>query len=131
MRGAMFAAFVVSAGVMGCATLGGAAGPAGPAGPAGTGTAAAAPASKAAPPAPAKPELEVFGRGPPQMGGLKPQDEGTEFIIYHGETYRCTKVKRSAKHPQGVDNCRMVQNEGRNSDPGRATRASVGSSPFK
>ena len=108
MRGASFAAFVVSVGVVGCASIGG----------------PAAPAAKAAPPAPAKNEVVVIGRGPEPMPGMKPQDEGTEFMMIHRIPYRCTKVRKSAANPRGVENCRAIQNgESRDPDPGRVERS--------
>jgi len=70
-----------------------------------------------------KNEIVVIGKGPEPMPGMKPQDEGTELIVLHGETYRCTRVKRTGRNPQGLASCRnLTRNESRDPDPGRVAR---------
>ena len=81
----------------------------------------------------AKNEIVVLGKGPTPMPGIKPQDEGTEFIHFHGRTYRCTRAKNSTKSslaspmtedPRGMAHCRSISgNESRVPDPGREMRA--------
>ena len=102
MRGA---AFVVVMGVVGCATVGG----------------PPAPAKAAA----AKNEVVVIGKGPEPMPGMRPQDEGTDYIVYMRQTYRCTRKRPSAKNPiEDSEHCRNISNnESRNPDPGRVERS--------
>jgi len=106
MRGA---AFLVSACVLGCATAGRTTPPA---------------AAPAAPPALTKDEIAVYGLGPEPMPGMKPQDEGTEFVVVDRHTLRCTRTKHTALNPTGMVNCRdITRGESRDPDPGRVIRA--------
>ncbi|HZN93355.1 MAG TPA: hypothetical protein VFB81_11660 [Myxococcales bacterium] len=70
-----------------------------------------------------KNEIVVIGKGPIPMPGMKPQDEGTEFVVVGRETLRCTRVAKSVRNPKGIANCRnLTRNESRNPDPGRVAR---------
>jgi hypothetical protein len=126
MRGVAFAALVVGVGVVGCATGGGSGAPAFKTGSAALGEkGAAAPGQQK--------EIVVIGKGPTPMPGMKPQDEGTDFIMYHRVMYRCTGLKgRTVVNPEKMTNCRAVQSgDSRNPDPGREERAKTGTTPFK
>ncbi|HZN93356.1 MAG TPA: hypothetical protein VFB81_11665 [Myxococcales bacterium] len=103
----------------------------------GTGCATLAPVPPPAPGTPvydlSKNEVVVTGKAPAKMPGIKPEDEGTEFIVFHGKTYRCTRVGKAggsslaspiSENPRGFANCRSLsQNESRVPDPGKETRA--------
>jgi len=103
----------------------------------GAGCAALAPVPPPAPGTPVydirKNEIVVTGKGPAPMPGIKPQDEGTEFVHFHGQNYRCTRVKGAggsslaspiSENPRGFANCRnLSRNESRVPDPGKEGRA--------
>src|SRR5438477_4350035 len=105
MRGV---ALLVSVGVLGCATVGGSTAPATPA--------KTTTPAKATPATPGKSEVVVIGRGPAPIPGLRSTDQETEFTIYHGVPYRCTKVKGSPENPKGEESCRAL-NSGGQGDP--------------
>ena len=90
MRGA---AFLVTLGIMGCATV-----------PAPAKKVEAAPAATE----PGKKEVVVIGKKQPPIPGLRPTDQDTEFTIFHGTPMRCTKVKGSPEHPKGEEICRTL-----------------------
>lgn len=118
MRGT---AFFVVLGILGCATTGGQ--PAAPATPAVT-------RAEAKPPPAQKREVVVIGRGPPGLLpgeiSIAPKDQGTDFVMYHRQVFRCTKLKPPPRDPENSQYCRAVQSgDSRNPDPGRLERSQV------
>jgi hypothetical protein len=98
MRGA---ALLVTMAMVGCATV------------------SPAPEKKAEAAKPAQPgknEVVVIGKGQTPIPGLRSTDQETEFTIYHGKPYRCTKVKGSPEHGKGVESCRDLST-GAQGDP--------------
>ncbi|HEY8210194.1 MAG TPA: hypothetical protein VIG99_22070 [Myxococcaceae bacterium] len=103
------AALLVGVGLMGCATVNPSPAPA-----------------PAAPNAPVKKEVKpgkneqnevvVIGKKQAPIPGLRSTDQETEFTIFHGKPYRCTKVKGSPEDPKGVESCRAL-NTGKQGTP--------------
>lgn len=103
------AVLLIGVGLVGCATMGG-------------------PASTAAAPAPApvkkdvKPgkneqgEVVVIGKGQTPIPGLRSTEQETEFVVFHGQPYRCTRVKGSPAERKGVESCRAL-NSGQQGNP--------------
>jgi hypothetical protein len=81
---------------------------------------ASAPAAQSAPvkkdAKPGKNEVVVIGKGPAPIPGLRSTDQETEFTIFHGKPYRCTKVKGSPEDPKGTESCRAL-NTGQQGNP--------------
>jgi hypothetical protein len=109
MRGA---ALLVAMALVGCATARPA--PTAPTAPAAPAKDAKADVAKKA--EPGKNEVVVIGKGQAPIPGLRPTEQETEFTIYHGKPYRCTKVKASPEHPRGQEWCRDLSN-GTNGNP--------------
>lgn len=113
MRGA---AFLIAVALVGCATA--------PPAPEKK-VEAAAPAAPAKPAPPGKPEVVVIGKGQTPIPGLRSTQQETEFTIYHGKPYRCTKVPGSPESRKGDEICRDLStgNDG-NPDTGLIDRMS-------
>jgi hypothetical protein len=73
-------------------------------------------AAAAKPAQPGKNEVTVVGKGQPRIPGLRSTEQDTEFTIYHGRPYRCTKVKGSTEHGKGEEVCRAL-NSGLSGSP--------------
>jgi hypothetical protein len=56
-----------------------------------------------------KGEVVVVGKTQKNViPGLRSTEQETEFTIYHGLPYRCTRVKGSPEDPKGVESCRLL-----------------------
>jgi hypothetical protein len=74
---------------------------------------------------PGKPEVTVIGKGQPPIPGLRSTEQDTEFTIYHGIPYRCTKVMGSPENPKGEESCRALSSgQHGNPDDGLIDRGS-------
>ena len=100
------AALLIGVGLMSCATVG----------PQAATPAAAKSAPVQKPGRNEQGEVVVIGKAPAPIPGLRSTEQETEFTIFHGKPYRCTKVKGTPDNPKGQESCRAL-NTGQQGNP--------------
>lgn len=109
------AGLLIGVGLLSCATMGSKDAPAAAA-PATPATAKQAPAKDVKAGRNGQRQVVVIGKAQNTIPGLRSTEQETEFTIFHGQPYRCTRVKGSPEKPKGVESCRKL-NSGMQGNP--------------